>query len=198
MTDMPNNENTNVEQDTVVTNEYSDENNIPASLYDFTENNVPSYVKLSDKYNDIMSSATTMLFVGIIGAIFMLLVLTNVIPLPLNPETSWLFYSVMGGIFIIFIVSGIISFMHAKQVKIDAEAEDKLIDEILAWSNTNLSVDFLDQDLDFNQPEELLYFGRADKIKDALMHQFEESDEALIYELTEQIYHKLYETENNE
>lgn len=172
------------------------ETDIPKELRDFTENKVHSYVKLSDKYADILSSATTMLLVGGIGALFMILVIAKVIVLPLSSETSWLFYSVMGGVFIIFIVAGIVSFMHAKKVKIDADAEDKLIDKIMAWADENLSIDELDKDLDNEQPDELLYFARADKIKNTLMHEFENADEPLIDELTEQIYQKFYETEN--
>ena len=99
----------------------------------------------------------------------------------------------MGGIFIIFIIAGIVSFMHAKQVKIDAETEDKLIEEILAWAKDNISKELLDEGLDLREPEEILYFSRADKIKDLLMHQFENADEALIYEYTEQIYQNIYE-----
>jgi hypothetical protein len=194
MTDTHNNETTNKNPDIHSDFEQSFENNVPEELHDFTENSVSSYVKLSDKYNDIMSSATTMLFVGIIGTVFMILVLTKIISLPLNPATSWLFYSVMGGIFIIFIVSGIVSFMHAKQVKIDADAEDKLIEEILVWSDENFSTSVLDKDLDLTQPDEILYFSRADKIASALMHQFENADESLITEMTEQVYQKLYET----
>lgn len=165
------------------------------NLYEYTDNKVPSFVRLSDKYKDITSSASTMLIVGIAGILFMILVLMDIIPLPLNSSTAWLFDSVMGGIFIIFIISGIISFMHAKQVKIDAEEEDKLIDAILSWAEENITKDMLDERLDLTQPEELLYFNRADKIKDQLMHQFENADEALIYEYTEQIYQNLYETE---
>lgn len=166
------------------------------SLYEFTDNKVSSFVRLSDKYQDITSSASTMLLVGIIGIIFMILVLADIIPLPLNSSTAWLFDSVMGGIFIIFIISGIISFMHAKQVKIDADEEDKLIGELLSWADTNIKKEMLDDGLDLTQPEELLYFNRADKIKDKLMHQFENADEALICEYTEQIYQNIYEPEN--
>lgn len=172
------------------------DNDIPVSMYDLVGDKGYSYTKLSDKYNDIVSSAVTLLIVGIAGIILLFLVIKQIIPIPLNSETSWLFESVLGGVFIIFIIAGIISFMHAKQVKIDAEAEDKLISEILNWSDNNLSVSFLDKNLDIGQPNEILYFGRADKIKDILMHQFEEADEALIYEMTEQIYQKLYENEN--
>lgn len=169
------------------------EDELPKNLHDFTENKVHSYVKLSDKYADIMSSASTMLLVGGIGIVFMILVFADYINIPLNPETSWLFYSVMGGVFIIFIISGIISFMHAAQVKIDAEAENKLIDEINTWASENLSKEYLDENLDLEQPEEILYFGRSDKIKDDIMHEFENADEALVVELAEQIYQNIYE-----
>lgn len=165
----------------------------PESLYEYTDNKVPSFVRLSDKYKDITSSALTMLIVGIAGILFMILVLTDIIPLPLNSSTAWLFDSVIGGIFIIFVISGIVSFMHAKQVKIDAEEEDKLIDELLSWADENITGEMLDEGLDTSQPEELLYFSRTDKIKDQLMHQFENADEALIYEFTEQIYQNIYE-----
>ena len=162
-------------------------------LSNFIDNKVPSFVRLSDKYQDITSSAGTMLFLGILGIILLALAMVKIIPLPLNPETSWLFNSVMGGVFIIFIIAGIVSFMHAKQVKIEADKEDALIEQILSWSKDNITVEMLDEGLDLTQPNELLYFSRADKIKDELMHQFETADEALIYEYTEQIYQNLYE-----
>lgn len=171
-------------------------NNTPTDLSDFTDNKVHSYVKLSDKYNDIMSSASTMLIVGIAGIIFMVLVFADIIPIPLNPETSWLFNSVMGGVFIIFVIAGIVSFMHAKKVKIDADEEDALIKDILEWADSNITAKDIDTNTDLTQPEEILYFGRTDIIKDLLMHQFENTDEALIMELTEQIYQKLYESED--
>ncbi len=159
----------------------------------FSASNMNNYVKLSDKYEDIKSSAATMLIVGGAGLILMALILAKVIVLPLSPETSWLFYSVMGGVFIIFVISGIISFMHAKQVKIDAVEEDKLIDSINLWISENLIPDSIDSGLDLNQPEEILYFTRAERIKHALMVEFENVDEPLIDELTEQCYQKLYE-----
>ena len=179
------NEKTNLEQNIEQNNEIR--------MSDLTDTAANSYVKLSDKYEDIKSSAYTMLIVGGVGLIFMILVIADVINLPLNPSSSWLFYTVMGGIFIIFVIAGIVSAMHAKQVKIDADAEDKLIDEIMEWANDNISKEYLDEGLDLTTPEEILYFSRADKIKDKLMHAFENADEPLINELTEQLYQKMYE-----
>ena len=138
-----------------------------------------------------------MLIVGIIGVLFMILVLTDTINIPLNSSTAWLFDSVMGGVFIIFIIAGIVSFMHAKQVKIEADKEDALIEELLQWAKNNITKEMLDEGLDLNEPVEILYFSRADKIKDKLMHQFENADEALISEYTEQIYQNIYENNDN-
>ena len=67
------------------------ENKLPKSLYDYTDNKVHSFVRLSDKYKDITSSALTMLIVGIAGIIFMILVFADIIPLPINASTAWLF-----------------------------------------------------------------------------------------------------------
>lgn len=159
----------------------------------FSTDKVNSYVKLSDKYEDIKSSAATMLIVGGVGLVLMALIIAKVIVLPISAETSWLFYSVMGGVFIIFVIAGIVSFMHAKQVKIEAAEEDKLIDSINTWANDNLKISDLDQGLDLSQPDEILFFSRAERIKKALMMEFENADEPLIDELTEQIFRTLYE-----
>lgn len=171
---------------------------LPHDLSDFVDNDTPSYVKLSTKYDDIMSSASTMFIVGILGIIFLALVFFKVIPLPISSSTVWLFDSVMGGVFVIFIIAGIVSFMHAKQVKADADVEDRVIKDIQKWSDEIITAELLDKNLDLQQPEELLYFSRADKIKDMIMHEFENTDEALISEMVEEIYQKLYENSEDD
>lgn len=152
-----------------------------------------TYQKLSDKYEDIRSSAYTLLVFGGAGIITMILEWRDIINIPISSSTEWLFNSVLGGIFIIFLVAGVISLMHAKQVKIDAEVEDKLIEEILDYAKNNLSKEMIDANNDTSQTMELLYFERADFIKEHLMHQFEEADEMLVTELTEQIYNDIFE-----
>ena len=63
--------------------------------------------------------------------------------------------------------------MHAKQVKIEAAEEDKLIDSINTWANDNLKISDLDQGLDLaSPPDEILFFSRAERIKKALMMEF--------------------------
>ncbi len=154
-----------------------------------------TYTKLSDKYEDTMSSASTLLFVGIAGIIFIALIYFKVISLPMDVSTSWLFDLVMGGVFIGFTIAGVVSFIHAKQLKVDAAAENQTIETILDWSKQNITKDVLDQGIDCSQPEEILYFSRYDTIKDLLMHQFEDADESLIEDLSETVYQNIYEAD---
>ena len=152
-----------------------------------------TYVKKSDKYEDVRSSAFTMMIVGMLGVIFVILSLTKVINIPFTETTAWLFYTIMSAVFIAFVVAGIVSYFKAVQIKAEAEIEDKKIEEINTWAKENLTVSIIDAGLDTNETYEILYFSRADKIKDLLMHQFEDADEGLIDLLTENIYQDLYE-----
>lgn len=152
-----------------------------------------TYVKKSDKYDDVRSSAFTMLIVGMLGVIFTILSLTKVINLPFAESTAWLFYTIMSVVFIAFVVAGIVSYMKANKLKDEAEIEDAKIDEINAWAKDNLTQNYIDLGLDLNESVEILYFSRAEKIKSTLMHQFEDVDEGLIDLLTESIYTKVYE-----
>ena len=83
--------------------------------------------------------------------------------------------------------------MKSIRLNEEAEIENKKIDEIKKWANVNLTEDKVDSGLDKNESVEILYFTRAERIKSALMHQFEDVDEGLIDLLTENIYTKMYE-----
>ena len=157
-----------------------------------------TYVKKADKYDDVKSSAFTMLIVGLLGLIFITLTVTKVINLPISETTSWLFYSIMGLVFLAFVVAGFFSFRRSIKLKDEAEIENKKIDEINEWVKENLTVDVVDSDIDTSETVEILYFARAEKIKNLLMHQFEDVDEGLIDLLTENIYQKLYEDDDLE
>ena len=152
-----------------------------------------TYVKKSDKYEDIRSSAFTMLIVGMLGVIFVILSLTKVINIPFSETTAWLFYTIMSAVFVAFVIAGIVSLVKANKLKEEAVVEDAKIDEINIWAKDNLRTDAIDLGLDLNETVEILYFSRAEKIKSILMHQFEDVDEGLIDLLTENIYQRLYE-----
>lgn len=152
-----------------------------------------SYQKLSDKYEDVKSSAYTLILVGGVGLFVMILQWINVIKFPISSQTKWLFNSVLGGMFIIFLAAGIVSFMHAKKVKIEADIEDELINKINQFAKENITKEIIDKEVPQDDSVEILFFNRAEVIKNILMHEFEDADEALIDELIENIYQSIYE-----
>lgn len=152
-----------------------------------------TYQKLSDKYEDVKSSAYTLILVGGVGLFVMILQWINVIKFPISSQTKWLFNSVLGGMFIIFLAAGIVSFMHAKKVKIEADIEDKLINKINQFAKENITKEIIDKEVPQDDSVEILFFNRAEVIKNILMHEFEDADEALIDELIENIYQSIYE-----
>lgn len=196
-----NNENielTNEELNNIELEQTSTEEYIASEEIEFEEGasmSIHSYVKLSDKYADVLSSAGTMLLVGGVGIIVLIGIISGVIPLNLG-STAWLFYSVMGLVFLAFIIAGFVSLKNAMQLKEDAAKEDALINEINTWAKDNIKIDDIDDDVDNDQSIEELFFVRFAYIKNILMHQFEEADEPLIDELSEQIYQDLFEDEN--
>lgn len=152
-----------------------------------------TYQKLSDKYEDVKSSAYTLILVGGVGLFVMILQWINVIKFPISSQTKWLFNSVLGGMFIIFLAAGIVSFMHAKKVKIEADIEDELINKINQFAKENITKEIIDKEIPQDDSVEILFFNRAEVIKNILMHEFEDADEALIDELIENIYQSIYE-----
>ena len=152
-----------------------------------------TYQKLSDKYEDVKSSAYTLILVGGVGLFVMILQWINVIKFPISSQTKWLFNSVLGGMFIIFLAAGIVSFMHAKKVKIEADIEDELINRINKFAKENITKEIIDREVPQDDSVEILFFNRAEVIKNILMHEFEDADEALIDELIENIYQNIYE-----
>lgn len=152
-----------------------------------------TYQKLSDKYEDVKSSAYTLILVGGVGLFVMILQWINVIKFPISSQTKWLFNSVLGGMFIIFLAAGIVSFMHAKKVKIEADIEDELLNKINQFAKENITKEIIDKEVPQDDSVEILFFNRAEVIKNILMHEFEDADEALIDELIENIYQSIYE-----
>ena len=89
-----NNENielTNEELNNIELEQTSTEEYIASEEIEFEEGasmSIHSYVKLSDKYADVLSSAGTMLLVGGVGMIVLIGIISGVIPLNLGIEST--------------------------------------------------------------------------------------------------------------
>lgn len=154
------------------------------------------YVKKADKYEDMNSSAYTLLAVGGVGMIFMILQITNIIPLPLG-NASLLFDIVMCAIFIFFLITGVSSLKRAKQLKSEIGEEVRATQEITDWFLSEYTAESIDKAVleGYDMPEEIKYFRRSEYIKYELNSRLVALEDSYLEDLTENLYHTLYESE---
>lgn len=149
------------------------------------------YVESSKKAQEFKSGALSLLFVGGIGLIFIVLILIGVIPLHMNLFSKYLILGVMGTLFILFIVMGFLSIKSYKMFEIKATEEDNLTKNLQAWCKDNLTKDLIDADLE-EVEEELLYFGRTEKMKVLISNKFMNLDAAFLDSFIDDIYPEIF------
>ena len=149
------------------------------------------YVESSKKAQEFKSGALSLLFVGGIGLIFIILILIGVIPLHMNLFSKYLILGVMGTLFILFIVMGFLSIKSYKMFEIKATEEDNLTKNLQAWCKDNLTKDLIDADLE-EVEEELLYFGRTEKMKVLISNKFMNLDAAFLDSFIDDIYPEIF------
>lgn len=153
------------------------------------------YVKKADKYEDMNSSAITLLAVGTAGMVFILLKLFGILPISFG-SASWLFDIVMSAIFLFFLAAGFSSWKRAKKIKGEISEEVTATEKITEWfleEYTGRSIDIIALEDSSDMPDELKYFKRTEFIKKELNTRLTELDEAYLEDLTESLYQKLYE-----
>ena len=149
-------------------------------------------VTLSQKAEDLKSSGYTLLIVGIIGAAAMILWIAGVIPLRMAGLMKYISMSVMGLLFVLFIVSGIKALLRAKKTAGEAVRENEKREEIINWFLSEYDRESIDAGFDERIDENDLYFERTDLMKEKIMERFLELDEALLSDIIERLYTKLY------
>lgn len=147
--------------------------------------------------NDNKSSAYVLLGVGIVGVIFLILVVTDVIPIYHTMTSKVMTSSLMGSLFAVFIVMGVISLKNAKKFSELAIKESDLSKEIIQYCHQKLSAKVVDEalmDEEFmNSVEEEKYFKRMDYIGKIIKKQFMNLDEEYVEYLCDRVYSELYE-----
>lgn len=153
------------------------------------------FKKASDKYNDLHSSSICLLFVGILGTLYVILDYFKVLPFSFNNNGNFMFYIVMGSLFVIFIIAGIYTAMSAKKIKSTISDEESNTDSIITWALENLSASQLDASIDDINDciEEEKYLLRIAAIEAMLIKEFNLEDESYINALIDEIYPELYE-----
>ncbi len=156
---------------------------------------VRPYQNSAQKAEDNKYSAYTLLFIGVIGLIACILILSGVIPMYRNSATTrYLVCGVMSALFILFIVFGFVSMKSFKVLSLKAKSEDSLLEEITKWCKENLTVEKIDEGLFENEeiPEEQKYFARTDKMKKIIQDKFMNLEEAFLDNFIDDYYQNLF------
>lgn len=168
-----------------------------------TEANVPEspiapariYVNKEQKYEDLKSSASAFLIVGVILLAVAVVCWSGIISLPLNDVSKIIVQSVITimGILSIFVAGS--SSKSAKTLAPQIEDENKATQELIQWFQDSYTGEQIDNAIEGAEdltPEELS-LKRFQLIQDYLITSHDLPDQAYVDALSEEIYGKLYE-----
>lgn len=153
------------------------------------------YVNKEQKYEDLKSSASAFLIVGVILLAAAVVCWSGIISLPLNDVSKIIVQSVITimGILSIFVAGS--SSKSAKTLAPQIEDENKATQELIQWfqdSYTGEQIDNVIEGAEDLTPEELS-LKRFQLIQDYLITSHDLPDQAYVDALSEEIYGKLYE-----
>ncbi|MBQ4529553.1 MAG: hypothetical protein IJA36_02920 [Lachnospiraceae bacterium] len=151
------------------------------------------YVHHSERHQELLSSAYSLLIVGITGLIFVLLVVLQVIHLPFPEMTTKLMEITLGALCVIFVGVGINCLKNARSIAKLAQEEDKLTSEITQWFKKSFDTFVIDTDIEEDLEEEIKYFKRCEAMKQIIKQSYGELDEGYLDRLIDELYQYLYE-----
>ncbi len=147
-----------------------------------------THTSAKSRYSEMKSSAWTFLILGSLGSIFMLLALLRIIPLPLAPFAML----ILLGMFLFFLVISLLSFRSAGRISADIAKEADVEARVEEWAAAHLNAEELSSGLEADTSEEMKYFTISEIIRERLMTEFPELDDAYAEELTEVYYNRLF------
>ena len=152
------------------------------------------YKEKDAKLEDSKSTAYTFLFVGAAGVVFLILMNTGVIDIPMTNYMKIMMTVVMSILFLIFLVIGFLHFKGLKQMSADAQAEEDKTSEIMNWFLTSYSGEVLDNSLAIpeSMAMEQLYFIRYERMKVLLDAQYPNLAEDYSEHILELLYGELF------
>lgn len=158
----------------------------------------PIYIKKSQQYEDLASSASAFLWIGVGLIIISLLCWFKVIRIPGIGSSRYLTQSMMTILGIISCVIAFTSAKSAKEVRSQVRAEKRVTRQLVNWflehhNGTQIDQQILQESGEMRPEEQSL--ERYKLIQDILITSHDITDEAFVEALAEDIYEKLYTEE---
>ena len=154
------------------------------------------YKKKSQKYEDLKSSASAFIMVGVVLLVFSLLCWLKIINLPMEGVSKLLFQTVLTVMGIGAVAVAASSANAAKGMSSQIEEENQNTAELIGWFTEAFTADAIDQKiLEENgelSPEEQS-LKRYEYIQDLLTTHKDLPDEAFVESISEDIYEKMFD-----
>ena len=147
-----------------------------------------AYVSKKTKKEDVKSTAHTFTIVSIAGFLLLILFWLGIIPLNTATYMKVMLSVVMGTMFIIFFLVGIRSFKELKTLEQEADTEEDSFAEITEWFRQTCTCEYIDEELDTEEQEEMLYFARYRKMRQLILEKYEDLDPSFLDHIIETLY----------
>ena len=156
------------------------------------------YVSSKDKYEDLSSSGSSLLIIGLILAVVLVIDLSRVIKLPMGSASRLLTDSVLGMISVACLAGSHSTFKKANQIKAMISFEQKQRRQIVNWCISTYSAAQIDKMIDAAEASlpdsmEILCLKRMDMIKSYLIREYHIDNEPYLEDLCEEIFQKTFE-----
>lgn len=152
------------------------------------------YEDSAKKAEEFRSGAYTLLFVGVLGLVVLVALISGVLPIRLNPASQWMTCLVMGALFIIFIVMGVLSLQSSKKLAAKAVKEGSLKEDMKAYCKEKVDKNALDEAAGVleSDPSEMRYFKRTEILKQILSERFSEAESDYLDNFVDEMYPEIF------
>jgi len=148
-----------------------------------------AYVKKSEQYKDLKSTAITFLAFGIGGFVFLLLNVLGVINFINGPFAL----TIMSLLFLGFLYVGFNSISRSKKAAADAVLEDEMTTKINSWLEVNITEQVIHEMQDETVSQEANFIKIMDRIKEQVKSQFGDMNDAYLDVVVEEFYNEHFE-----
>ncbi len=153
-----------------------------------------TYVRPEEQYSDNRSSGYMLTILGAAGLIVLVLILTDVIHLSLDPVMQYVFYGVLAVLFVVFLAMGISSLKKAEEYKKRISSEKKSSRDLLEWLCSDEQKARLDLCHEEESSPEEAYFACQELMKQMLTQKDPDIKEEYMNYIIEKAYNELFES----
>lgn len=157
------------------------------------------YISNKDKYEELSSSGSSLLIVGLVLTTILVIDLSRFVKLPISANSRVLTDSVVGMIALACLWGAHSTYKKANLLKSMIATEQRQRQQIINWCASTYSAVQIDKMIEAMEavlPDsmEILSLKRMDMIKSYLIREYHIENEPYLEDLSEEIFQKIFET----